>query len=370
MITMALMILLLCSLLQAHTSIASNLQVPAPTNEPSKATSAGSSGTALHGSQTGFFLVNIPSRGLPYLLSTQPTMSVPASLAIASTNSSSPTFVPSLGIKYGTQIIGPLSSNVPSEISGSRYIPSAFGTPVHPAWNFNWKSPMLASQYPPRSNPTASSATNISPQLQNSSLNQRITNVALTPSGASISSETVRYPMIPGKPSELAFTAETSQALQSSPSFSRSMASYPATPSFRSAINNKDPNSLQDLPPGSLSIPTALPTMSTFVTESGDWVASRSEQPMITGPFQPSSSLSISYVTSTALDPIGAMASSSARAVQSSIATLIPIVQHYIDNPGDDTSKNAVNAINGVLPIAKVYLSSSFIISRTRSVIY
>ena len=75
----------------------------------------------------------------------------------------------------------------------------------------------------------------------------------------------------------------------------------------------------------------------------------------------------IPSIASSTISPTGAVASSSARALQSSIAVIMPNIQSYVDNPGDDTSTKAINAIKGVLPIAKVLPPKLFTVFRKLS---
>lgn len=63
---------------------------------------------------------------------------------------------------------------------------------------------------------------------------------------------------------------------------------------------------------------------------------------------------SSSVTTSTTLNPTGAVARTSAHALQSQIIVIGPKIQSYINKPSIEAAQDAINALKGTLPKAQV----------------
>ena len=245
----------------------------------------------------------------------------------------------------------------------------------YPSWIYSWGSSLYqpqfqtsgslsanlvssgasGSQYIPQSQSSGYAATNPSTGQTTRNIASPTTNRVSGLSGSAglptpINTGPLTVPHVAGEGS-LSFSnfqSSDSRSNKGSGALSTSASQTSVTPAFERSSPTANPAN-----PASRLAGSQLPiTPSQYTTSTAS---------------QTSDVLFIPSIASSTTNPTGAAASSSARALQSSIAVILPNIQSYIDNPGDDTSTTAINAIKGVLPIAKVLPPKLFTVFRKLS---
>lgn len=294
----------------------------------------------------------------PPTMTTAPAPSQVSTGNLESLTIGSPGDVPRSWLTHGsihqTQTVKSLSGGVSGEgFSSGPLLWSSRGPVLYPSWSFKWRGSMSSSQKQAPSGSTANLPSGTLPVPTSQY-------VGLTPGAASITSQTNSPPLIPVQ-SLLSRLHGTGLLGGPSSSISGLLSSLQAhSDTSQTNGDSQVAYTTQELPLSISSLDLAYQPATRTSAVGGQQISSAIAEAITARPSQTSEALFIPVLMSGTLNPIGAIAGSSARAVQSSIAVFIPLIQSYINKPGSDTSADAIGAIEGVLPIAKVNVSCPF----------
>ncbi len=370
--TLLLLLLLFRFLLKVCALIPPAVQSSSGAVEQSTTNTACSTITTMLGTQITYIPVPCTSSGTAIPSVSGVSASMSASSAVEPPGEVSRP-QPTLTSTYGSQSVNLLSSGASAGVFPSNYAQWSSGAPlIYPSWNYNWRDSISLLRYQSTSGPTAHISSGNLPASLHTPPPQNSGNQGLTPSAIQPTGGTGSPPIVPIQNPISGFMGTGLPIRPTSPKFGTSTSSQPQISGGQpdTAPGNTLTSQGSPSPSNAFSMTTSSPTG--FKTSAGGGKKSSSilTQPITRGPSQTSDLLFVSQITSTTLNPIGVIASSSARAVQSSIAAFIPIIQSYINKPGGDTSKDAINAIQGVLPIAKVMTLAQTQVQRVQLVTY
>ena len=112
-------------------------------------------------------------------------------------------------------------------------------------------------------------------------------------------------------------------------------------------IFNTSRSSLPSTLVSQTALPGTVPTGPQSKTGSSQFTNTKDSSLALNSP-------SSSVTSSTTFNPTGAVARSSAQALQSQIIVIGPIIQSYINKPSIEAAQDAINALRGTLPKAQV----------------